>query len=378
MVSMESGIGSVPARGSLPVWVLASQQRIPLFGAETEVVRTERVDGAEIVYYGPKGFEVSNPLFWWLWDHGPGAILTDHVRRKSFEVIKSTLAPEELADWDDPAKRQKLLDRARLNFGKRRMKQLFELKTRWLNADSKVMQHFCENVQSCHALDDVYNAVGSFGWNGSALMPMTNAPDIFSTFYLSCPNAQGVRNRYRIVARIHERYMKGKIMSIACGSAQPLIHALSKRKEDGTAEDINVLLVDPDPKALALAALRAKSAGVDRQVFSVPTAFQAIPDVVKREQFHSAEICGLLDYLDEETAVGLIKVVLEHIEPGGTVVVSNMAKTRAERVLSNLYNWWIIYRSPAELARLLKSAGAKTATIYVEPWGIHPVAVITK
>ena len=100
---------------------------------------------------------------------------------------------------------------------------------------------------------------------------------------------------------------------------------------------------------------------------------------MKDEKFDLVEACGILDYLDGRPLSFLLKFALGDIlKETGAIIVSNMAKTRAANLLRKMYNWEIVYREQDELGRLIEEAGGKNIKIFVEPWGIHPVATATK
>ena len=243
------------------------------------------------------------------------------------------------------------------------------------------MQHFCENVARPASLDDVYNAFGSFAFGAQRILPLGAKPDFFSDLYLGGPNGQGVRNRYRVVywqiKKLLESADNGRILSIACGSAQPIIHAIYRLAQEGIK--IKAVLTDADETSLALARERARQAGVVDMISFRQIPFLKLPKIMKDEEFDIIEACGILDYLDDRLVSFLLKFALGDIlKETGAIIVSNMAKTRAANLLRKMYNWEIIYRKPEELGRLIEKAGGKNIKIFVEPWVIHPVATATK
>lgn len=369
--------------------------QIPLFGVEhREKARVAPSDGVEIVYLERDGFEVTRPSFWLLWDCTFGALLSKWVLFKSIRLIRRVLRERiakaegeverkklerRLQDLSSAKTRQPVLDWARRNFGPNVMMELFQMRTTGLNAQSKLMQHFCQNVACSQALDDVYNALGSFSCGqGLAFIPMAAPADDVGYFHNSCPSGQAIRNRYRIVARLHEQLMRGEVLSVACGSAQPLIHALSERKRQGTTTGVSVLLADVDKIAIDLAFHRADQAGVRSSLIPLLTQFAVLPKALEGTSFDHVEACGIMDYLTDDRVVDLAQMLRSKLKRGGTMLISQMSRTRAANVLSDTYNWWIIYRTPEQFGELLRQAGFKNVTIYVEPWRVHMVALVRK
>lgn len=368
--------------------------QIPLFGVEHKATTRVEIDGVEVVYLNREGFEVTKPLFWFVWDYTFGALLSAWVQFKSIRLIRRVLRERianaegevertklqhRLAALRFPWARQPVLDWARRNFGPNVMDELFRMRTRGLNAGSTLMQHFCEHVACSQALDNVYNALGSFSCGpGLAFIPMVAPADEVGYFHNSCPSGQAIRNRYRIVARLHEQLVRGEVLSVACGSAQPLVHALGERKRQGTTAGVSVLLADVDKSAIDLALHRADQAGIRNVLVPLLTQFAVLPKALEGTSFDHIEACGIIDYLSDDRVVDLGQMLRSKLKRGGTLLISQMSMTRAERVLSNTYNWWIVYRSPERFAELLRKAGFKDITIYIEPWRVHMVALVRK
>lgn len=216
-------------------------------------------DGIEVIKIDRDGFEKTNSWFWFCFEWTLARLLAQHIERKSIKIIMNYFDELKMSVANNKGS---IIAKARWNFGTKKIAQLFKLRTRWFNNSSPLMQHFCEYVANAEALDDVYNALGSFSWNGHILYPESAKPDLLSNFYLDCPNGQAVRNRYRQVARLYEKLGGGRTLSIACSSAQPLIHAIHALKTQGKDNGVELILTDPSREALTLAKRRAEQAGV--------------------------------------------------------------------------------------------------------------------
>ena len=357
--------------------VYSDASLLPLFGIQTRTVAHVTSRDVEIIHLGSQGFEKHQSWFWAMFDWTIGQLLAEYIEHKSLRLALRYLNKPEVFINSNGNGTNRLLDHARQGFGQYRVAELFQLKTRFFNASSPLMQHFCENVASAAALDDIYNGIGSFSWNGQRLYPLSASPDVWSNFYMACPNGQSVRNRYRQVARLYEQHGGGRTLSIACGSAQPLIHALRALKSSGRGKESQLILTDVSQESLALAHKRAEQAGVDNQVVCKRVSLHRLVKHFSGEKFDVFEVCGIFDYLPDEQVVELLQFAFSSLNPKGSIIVSNMNRTRGARLLLKMYNWPIIYRTPENFGRLIKRAGGKNVKVYVEPWGIHPVATAT-
>lgn len=327
-------------------------------------------NATNVVLVEDKGLEHSGRLLWSIFDCIIGSHLGQHVERKTLQLIRGLV--EEQVDWSDQDAVGKILVRARRNFGKN-WPEVFQLKTTFFNRHSPLLQHFCCHVAHAEALDDVYNALGSFIIGGKRVWPESYSSDPWARFYLGCPNGQAVRNRYRLVAKLFTEFGGGRTLSIACGSAQAIIQAAERMVEVG--KEVQLLLTDANQKALEVALRRAEMARVANRTKCLQVPFAGLSDVLNGGRFDTIEACGILDYLPDRTAGELLSLALSRLHRGGVLIVSNMAPTRGATLLTKMYNWDIIYRAPERLAQLISLAGGKNVTVYVEPWGIHPVAI---
>ncbi|MFH0854890.1 MAG: hypothetical protein V1891_05415, partial [bacterium] len=322
-----------------------------------------------------EGYEKDFSWFWFLYRYTVGKWLGDRVERKTWKIIEENLSEEQRKGLADPQKRGKILEKFRRS---KTIQDIFRVRTFAFNYHSPLMQHFCEQIASVGALDDVYNANGSFCLNGKVTWPKSASADNWSWFHLNCPNGQAVRNRYRLVVSLYQEIGGGDTLSIACGSAQPLIHATKLLKERGKGADAKLLLSDIDQKALDMARFRAEEAGIANQVEYLKESFFKLKKRLAGKKFKVVELCGILDYLKDRLALSLFEIAFDFLNSSnGYVIASNMSQTSEADLLKGMYNWEIDYRSPQEFITLIKKAGGENIKLYIEPWGIHPVALIS-
>lgn len=344
--------------------MLASEVKAESFDKEIDIIKVD-----------PDGLEFNHNILWYIVDWFAGPRLGKQIKDKSVKIIMSHATNDEISDFNNGVNGDKIFAKYRRNFGKNVLTELFEQETRFFNKGSKLMKHFCLRVANADALDDVYNVFGNFKWHDKIILPENGNPDFLSklwTGYFS--NGQSVRNRYRIVKKIYKDYGGGETISIACGSAQPLIHAIYDMKADGKSNHVKLLLTDAEDSALEYSRRRAIQADVLDMITFMKTPFLKLHEKLNDRRFDVVEACGILDYLPDYYAVELLQFAISSLSDRGIIIVSNMAETHAAELLRNLYNWEIVYRSPEYLGRLIKKAGGKDVKVFVEPWGIHPVA----
>lgn len=359
------------------LWDIAT---LPLTDVKpTKKLFHEKTGEVEMIKMFGNIFERKMPYFWFLFERTIGQLMAAHIEKKSVKTISKHLSDEETAKFNDPIARCKILAKTRRNFGRNRIPELFKIRTKLFNGNSPLMQHFCQHVEKAEALDDVYNALGSFKWKGKKLWPESNDPDPWSWFYLNCPNAQGVRNRYRQVCELYKETDGGKTLSIACGSAQPLLHAVVEMLEVGQGKDIQVILTDTSKDSLKLAERKVNQAGIEDITSYVQDSFQNLPKLFGNEKFDVIEACGIIDYLPDRIAIKMLRDSFSLLRKGGRIIVSNMNEIfPSADILRRVYNWELIYRTPEQFSRLIQKAGGQNIKVYIEPWKIHSVATATK
>lgn len=345
-------------------------------GNKTTILNTESGEtinkDLEIIYPENKDFEKECENFWSEYDSTIGKTIAENVESKSREIAEKIF----------PNLNGSALAKARNRFGIDAKDDLFQAIYPYVNSESEFMKHFVKNVCRSGALDDAYNVNGNFIINDKKILPLAVMPDGFGKFYLNFPNAQAVRNRYRMVVEIivshFEKKGSGTILSIACGSAQAVLHALYILKKKGIY--VSALLTDSGTDSLNIVNARVKEFDLKDRVKFLSASFMNLTKILKNESentFDLVEACGIADYLSDNATAYLSMIMLRHAKD--KIVVSNMAAIKPhDQVLEKTYNWPLIYKTPEKLGQLVKDQGGKDVKVYVEPWGIHPVAVALK
>jgi extracellular factor (EF) 3-hydroxypalmitic acid methyl ester biosynthesis protein len=208
-------------------------------------------------------------------------------------------------------------------------------------------------------------------------------PTIFSRLMhrhpIGCDAAQAVRNRGLMIgemiqaARRKRPDRKLRVMSIACGPARELRHALAT-KED--IEGIEVALLDQDDEALAEA--RAELIAADQRTGAQPTVRYIRESV--RTMLRSAYLpemwgdfdflysMGLFDYLTPPVAKAVLARLYQLMAPGGELVIGNFHRGNPSRVYMEYWmDWGLYYRSEEEFKALAAELPGAAMDVFFEP-----------
>ncbi|MBI1984960.1 MAG: class I SAM-dependent methyltransferase [Candidatus Wildermuthbacteria bacterium] len=246
----------------------------------------------------------------------------------------------------------------------------------WFDGISEVCRKIKEGAASWRALDIIYNH--NFGKDGK-----------ITDFWLGMMNAQAVRNRKRLVTSLLIQNLRAmakgqelRILSLASGSAQSVIEALSVLKEEKIV--VRAVLADKDPTALENSKWLAHCYGVQNQITLLQK--DIVRGLLKQERpfenygpFDVVEMVGFLEYAGDRLIVELMKSIHSLLAPGGIFLTSTIGNNPERFFLHWVINWKMIYRS-REALQALVAAGFKQnhCAILSEPLSIFHVAICRK
>ncbi len=193
-------------------------------------------------------------------------------------------------------------------------------------------------------------------------------------------NRQAVTNRKKLVTYLLAREIKKqenpRILSIASGSAEAVIGAIQKCPD----KNVQVLLTDVNQEALDNAMKAAREAGL-ADCFQVRRcSYNRARTIMPKFQPNIVEMVGFLDYLTDRQAKKLFKSIRKHISSEGVFLTCNIIPNPEKIFLDWVLLWPMIYRSVKKMVANINDSGfSKNKTsIYLEPLGIHQVAVLRK
>lgn len=185
----------------------------------------------------------------------------------------------------------------------------------------------------------------------------------FDQYFLRQAAPQAVRNRMDLVsARVLRT--QGKIVSIGSGVGLELVAALQKLSR-ADREQAEFWLLDLDPAAIVLAGENLRALVSQQDLHCLAENLVRLPkkrQLVEQLQNASLLICtGFFDYLEDGPAADLLKCFWQLLRPGGEALVFNFAPWNSSRAYMEwIGNWYLVYRTRADLARLANEAGVPT------------------
>lgn len=160
--------------------------------------------------------------------------------------------------------------------------------------------------------------------------------------------AIGVRERRRSMGRVlvdlAQEPGSAEVLSVACGHLREAETAFRNPRS-------LTRLVGLDQDGESLSEVRRSLEGhpvvtVER---SVRTLLRGDVDLGRFDLIYSL---GLFDYLEERTAARLTSVLFQHLRPGGRLMIANFLPIPMRGYMEAFMDWWLIYRTPQEMAAL--------------------------
>jgi len=189
----------------------------------------------------------------------------------------------------------------------------------------------------------------------------------FDKYFQHHAAPRAVRNRYALVGDQIVRQLRERgdhllhVVSVGSGPAADVWHAIESLEEP-ERDRLRVTLMDIDPAALDFCRQRLASRLRAEQVVYRQENLHRVgrrPD--SREVLESADmiLCvGLFDYLDPPTAARMLETFWKSLPIGGKALVFNFSPDNPSRAYMEwLGNWYLLYRSVADLQEIAQSAG---------------------
>jgi extracellular factor (EF) 3-hydroxypalmitic acid methyl ester biosynthesis protein len=274
--------------------------------------------------------------------------LFDAVHAKEFRIVDGTSVPLSEASSLDPA-----LDQDRKVFRSTASMQGFSyLKPHGYAGDFEIIER-------------IFN---------SAVSSMSNITR-WDKFFHEGDAPRAVRNRGSLLAGLIREARPESILSAGSGPSLDLAEVL---KTDESLKEIE--LVDNDPNAVARS--KVNIAAVEHYLcrsfgFHVRNVLRFKPT----RRYGFVWCSGLFDYLNDKTAVFLLKRFSEMLEPGGTLAFGNFGQENGSRSYMEIVGrWFLIYRSPMDLMRLAASAGflPRKTRVSTDATGLNNFLITTK
>jgi hypothetical protein len=274
--------------------------------------------------------------------------LFDAVHAKEFRVVDGASVALSEASSLDPA-----LDEARQVFRSTASMQGFSyVKPHGYAGDFEIIERICTSVVS-------------------SISHITR----WDRFFHEGDAPRAVRNRSSLLGGLIREARPGSILSAGSGPSLDLVEVL---KTDKSLKEIEIL--DNDPNAVARS--KVNLAAVEHYLcrsfgFNVRNVLRFKPN----RTYGFVWCSGLFDYLNDKTAVFLLKRFSEMLEPGGTLAFGNFGQENGSRSYMEIVGrWFLIYRSPLDLMRLAGAAGflPRKTRVCTDATGLNNFLITTK
>jgi hypothetical protein len=197
----------------------------------------------------------------------------------------------------------------------------------------------------------------------------------WDTFFHEGDAPRAVRNRRSLLGGLIREARPDSILSAGSGPALDLIEVLQ-----ADAAPMEIDLVDNDPDAIARS--KVNLAAVEQYLsrsfgFNVKNVLRFRP----ARTYGFVWCSGLFDYLNDKTAVFLLKRFSDMLEPGGTLAFGNFGEENGSRSYMEIVGrWFLIYRSPMDLMRLAGAAGflPRKTRVCTDATGLNNFLIATK
>lgn len=196
----------------------------------------------------------------------------------------------------------------------------------------------------------------------------------FDEFFLRQGAPQAVRNRMDLVRdEVLAAGIDHKVVVIGSGAGLELAAAL----QQAVPLSSEFWLLDLDPEAISLAEKNLQPFLAAENLHCLAENLVRLPKkrrLIENLQNASRIICtGFFDYLEDPQATELVTLIWQLLRPGGQALVFNFAPWNPTRAYMEwIGNWYLLYRTREDLARLATQAGIppRDFTVSAEASGI--------
>lgn len=209
----------------------------------------------------------------------------------------------------------------------------------------------------------------------------------FDRYFLRQAAPQAVRNRMNLIRSVVSNRisrLSQKIVVIGSGAGLEVVSAL-ETMSPAVRKGSQFWLLDLDPAAIELAQQNLSSLVPQQNLHCLAENLVRLPKKQRLlEQLQNADlvICtGFFDYLEDESAVSLLRSFWNILRPGGQAMIFNFAPWNPTRAYMEwIGNWYLIYRTRDDLARLAVNAAirANDFEITAEASGVDLLLRLTK
>jgi extracellular factor (EF) 3-hydroxypalmitic acid methyl ester biosynthesis protein len=229
-------------------------------------------------------------------------------------------------------------------------------------------------------LRDPCEGPNSYAWLINRLILATDPPIAYANRITML--VEHLRHENQRVRRAHGRPLKA--LTIGCGPANEVQRFM---REDPAAAGCVFHLMDFNQPTIDFARSRIESTVREtgraiQPVYELKSIHELLQEARGRRDgigdgFDMIYCAGLFDYLSDRICGNLIELFASHVNPGGIAIVTNVAHSRPiVGSLELLMEWYLIYRSGADMLKLKPGIGEQT--VREDVTGINQFLVVRK
>ena len=133
-------------------------------------------------------------------------------------------------------------------------------------------------------------------------------------------------------------------------------------------------LIDLDVEAIPYGRALAESFGLQDRVHFIQGDARRIRQTIPGVVVQIAELVGIIEYLNDDQLVELLKAVSNVMTPNGHLVTHGFVdKYRTGRFLTRVFGLRHYQRDSKSVSKLLSNSGFQVIECEYEPAGIHPI-----
>jgi extracellular factor (EF) 3-hydroxypalmitic acid methyl ester biosynthesis protein len=230
------------------------------------------------------------------------------------------------------------------------------------------------------ALRDPCEGPNSYAWLINRFFLSTNPPIAYANRITML--VEHLRHENQRVRRAHGRPLKA--LTIGCG---PVNEVQRFMREDPASTGCNFHLMDFNQPTVDFARSRVDAVTKETgrtiaPVYELKSIHELLQEARGRrdglgDDYDIIYCAGLFDYLSDRICGNLIELFYNHVQPGGLVIVTNVAHSRPiVASLELLMEWYLIYRSGDDMLKLKPGIG--TQTVREDLTGINQFLVVRK
>ncbi len=219
---------------------------------------------------------------------------------------------------------------------------------------------------------------------------------VINTWFLRQPPAEAHRNRIDYLAKtLEEETMRVcrlrrrmRVFNMACGPAQEVQRFL---RESPFSSHVELTMLDFNEETLGyvrsalddLRKQRARSLSVEylkKSVHQILREDVRRPLLSKPAGYDFVYCAGLFDYLSNPVCQRLMNIMYDWLLPGGLLVATNVEPSNPLRWgMEHLLDWHLIYRTPAQMRRLVPDKpGLDAGYLRTDSTGVNVLIEIRK